>query len=131
MCVRKFPSRYNKRNSNLQLRISNSLRTVRNVRKVWNRDKFPHRRNSRRGLVEWAPRSPDFSSLELTFWGFLKAHRCVLLKSESFVVFSIYIIYGTGAVIWSKTNFGPTGDYHPRNSPPSAGMPHFQRFCHF
>jgi hypothetical protein len=27
------------------------------------------------------------------------------------------IISGTGAAIWSKTNFGPIGHHHPRSSP--------------
>jgi hypothetical protein len=44
---------------------------------------------------------------------------------HSFVYISSYLphtftISGTGADIWSKSNFGPTGHHHPRSSP----LPH-------
>jgi hypothetical protein len=37
------------------------------------------------------------------------------------------IISGTGAVIWSKSNVGPTGHYHSRSSPFRAYVPYVPR----
>jgi hypothetical protein len=54
---------------------------------------------------------PEYSSIHLWFSTDSKQHE-ILFCSSKLVYKGTSIISGTGAAIWSKTNFEPTGHHH-------------------
>jgi hypothetical protein len=71
------------------------------------------------------------SELKFPKLSFLYPFRLICASCIVFKYKETSIILVTGATIWKKTNFLPTGCHHPRTIPLSARMYRYQRFCHF